>query len=52
MHIVQMPGKPVGQGYKVYALCEHGYTIFFPYSIYPECKGNEISPMTAETERF
>ena len=30
-HTVKMPNKPISQGYKIYALCDHGYTYNFTF---------------------
>jgi len=29
VHTVRLPNKPIPEGYKVFALCEHGYTFSF-----------------------
>lgn len=31
-HTVRLPNKPIPEGYKVFALCEHGYTFSFMYT--------------------
>jgi hypothetical protein len=31
-HTVKAPGKPIKEGYKIYALCEAGYTYYFMWS--------------------
>jgi len=31
-HTVRLPNKPLPEGYKVFALCEHGYIFFFMYT--------------------
>jgi hypothetical protein len=30
-HTLRMPNKPIPEGYKIYALCEHGYTYAWAY---------------------
>ena len=32
VHTVRLPNKPIQEGYKVFALCEHGYTFSFMYN--------------------
>ena len=32
VHTVRLPNKPIQEGYKVFALCEHGYTFSFMYT--------------------
>ncbi|PWW72382.1 hypothetical protein C7212DRAFT_228114, partial [Tuber magnatum] len=32
VHTVRLPNKPIPEGYKVFALCEHGYTYSFMYT--------------------
>ena len=32
VHTVRLPNKPIPEGYKVFALCEHGYTFSFMYT--------------------
>jgi len=30
-HTLKMPNKPIGEGYKIFALCDHGYTYTFEF---------------------
>jgi len=50
IHIQKQPNKPIDHGYKIWALCDYGYTWTFLF--YSGAVGNEISPMTLETKRF
>ena len=47
-HTIKLPGKPIDQGYKIYALCDQGYTYTFMF--YSGVSGNEASDFTRKTE--
>ena len=44
MHIVKQPNKPIDHGYKIWGLCDHGYTWAFLF--YSGAVGNEVSEFT------
>ena len=46
-HTIKLPGKPIDQGYKIYALCDRGYTYLFLF--YSGATGNECSNFTKAT---
>ena len=50
LHTIKMPSKPIDQGYKIYALCEKGYTYSFLF--YSGETKNEESVFTQETAQF
>jgi len=50
LHTIKMPSKPIDQGYKIYALCEKGYTYSFLF--YSGETKNEESDFTKETAAF
>jgi len=49
-HTIKMPNKPIDEGYKLYALCEKGYTYSFLF--YSGETKNENSAFTQETVQF
>jgi len=49
-HTIKMPNKPIDQGYKIYALCEKGYTYSFLF--YSGETKNEESDFTQDTVQF
>lgn len=50
VHTIKLPGKPIDQGYKIYALCDQGYTYLFLF--YSGHTGNEVSEFTQKTDSF
>jgi len=39
-HTLKMPNKPIDEGYKIYAICDHGYTYgfeFYSLIVYEAC---------------
>jgi len=49
-HTIKLPGKPIDQGYKIYALCDQGYTYLFLF--YSGMTGNEVSEFTQTTSSY
>jgi len=46
-HMIKLLGKPINQGYKIYSLCDSGYTYLFLF--YLEATENEVSNFTKTT---
>jgi hypothetical protein len=49
-HTIKMKNKPIDEGYKIYAMCEHGYTYLFLFN--SGGVGNEESDFTSRTTPF
>ena len=45
--MIKLLGKPINQGYKIYSLCDSGYTYLFLF--YLEATENEVSNFTKTT---
>lgn len=46
-HTTRMPNKPITEGYKVFAICDHGYTLNWRFHS-PSCGISHLSPFYQE----